>query len=214
MPARGRPPTLTRAAVLDSALALLDDGGLDAFSMRALGARLGVDPMAVYHYFPSRTALLDGVVERIFAEVPIADLTGDWHADATASVHAFRRAVLDHPAGIPLMAMRPAVTPPAFAPTEALLDALAPAGLTPAEALDVAQSLGRLTMGHVIAQAGPPPGADRDGRESAHAEAAAALPPEDFPRLSSAYAAGYSIDHDALFARAVDALLTSLVDGR
>jgi TetR/AcrR family tetracycline transcriptional repressor len=159
--------------------------------MRMLGTRLGVDPMAIYHYFPNRTALLDGVVERIFSEVRSPDLTGDWRVDASASVHAFRQTVLAHPAAIPLMAMRPAVTPAAFAPTETLLEALAPAGLSPREAFDAAQSLGRLTMGHVIAQGGPPPGADRDGREAAHA-------------------AGYAIDHDELFAGAVDAALTGL----
>jgi len=143
MATRGRPPALSRAAVLDGALSLLDDAGLDAFSMRALGTRLGADPMAVYHYFPSRTALLDGVVERIFAEVVPPERTGDWTVDVTASTHAFRDAVLAHPAAIPLMAMRPAVTPDAFRITESLLEALAPAGLSARDALDVAQALGR-----------------------------------------------------------------------
>lgn len=210
MATRGRPPALSRAAVLDGALSLLDDVGLDAFSMRALGTRLGADPMAVYHYFPSRTALLDGVVERIFAEVVPPDRTGDWAVDVTASTHAFRDAVLAHPAAIPLMAMRPAVTPDAFRITESLLEALAPAGLSARDALDVAQALGRLTMGHAIAQAGAPPGADQDGREQAHAESAAALPADRFPHLARAYADGYEIDHDALFARAVEATLTGV----
>ncbi len=212
MASRGRPPSLTRAAVLDGAIGLLDDVGLDAFSMRALGRRLGVDPMAVYSYFPSRTAILDGVVERIFAECRLPARTGDWRADAAAVGHAFRRALLAHPAAIPLMAMRPAVTIDAFEVTEALLESLAPAALPPRAALDIAQLLGRLTVGHAIAQAGPPPGADQDGRERAHAESAAALPADRFPHLASAYAQGYVIDHDALFATAVDATLAAVAE--
>jgi AcrR family transcriptional regulator len=208
---RPRPrAALSRQAVLDGALDLLDEVGLDAFSMRALGTRLGADPMAIYHYFPSRTTLLDGLIERIFAEVVPPDRTGEWRTDAAASVRALRLALLAHPEAVPLVAMRPPVSPQAFDATEALLEALSPAGLTPRETLDVAQMLGRLTIGHVVAQAGPPPGADRDGRETAHADAAAALPAERFPHIAQAYAEGYTIDHSALFERSVEVVLASV----
>ncbi len=198
---------LSRAAVLDAALGLLDEGGLDAFTMRRLGARLGADPMAVYHYFANRTLLLDGLVERIFAEMETPVPTGHWREDAAASLRALRRALLAHPEAVPLVAMRPPVSPSAFEPTEALLEALAPAGLNPRETLDAAQLLARMTMGHVVAQAGPPPGADRDGREGAHATAASSLPDDRFPQIARAYAEGYAIDHDQLFEQGLDAML-------
>ncbi|WP_167756791.1 hypothetical protein [Orlajensenia leifsoniae] len=50
-------------------------------------------------------------------------------------------------------------------------------------------------------------------------EAASTLPADRFPRIASAFAAGYGIDHDVLFARAVEATLADvehpvLDDGR
>jgi AcrR family transcriptional regulator len=41
-----------------AALELLEEGGLEAVTMRALGRRLGVNPMATYHYFESKEAVL------------------------------------------------------------------------------------------------------------------------------------------------------------
>ena len=57
--ARPTRPTLSRAYIVSKALALIDRDGLEKFSMRRLGADLEVDPMAVYHYFPTKADLFD-----------------------------------------------------------------------------------------------------------------------------------------------------------
>jgi len=57
--------------VLSAAHALIERGGLAAFSMRRLGARLGCEPMSVYHYFPSKAHLLDALVDRALAGVTV-----------------------------------------------------------------------------------------------------------------------------------------------
>jgi AcrR family transcriptional regulator len=62
---------LTRGRVLSAAHALIERGGLAAFSMRGLGARLGCEPMSVYHYFPSKAHLLDALVDRALAGVTV-----------------------------------------------------------------------------------------------------------------------------------------------
>jgi len=62
---------LTRGRVLSAAHALIERGGLAAFSMRRLGARLGCEPMSVYHYFPSKAHLLDALVDRALAGVTV-----------------------------------------------------------------------------------------------------------------------------------------------
>lgn len=56
---------LSRERIIDTALALVDANGLEALSMRRLGAELGMDPMAAYYYVPSKAALLDAVVEAV-----------------------------------------------------------------------------------------------------------------------------------------------------
>ena len=57
--------------MLYAAHALIERGGLAAFSMRRLGARLGCEPMSVYHYFPSKAHLLDALVDRALAGVTV-----------------------------------------------------------------------------------------------------------------------------------------------
>lgn len=57
--------------MLSAAHALIERDGLAAFSMRGLGARLGCEPMSVYHYFPSKAHLLDALVDRALAGVTV-----------------------------------------------------------------------------------------------------------------------------------------------
>ena len=66
----GRPrrvaPALDSASILQAALALLEEQG-DAFSMRALAQSLGVDAMAVYHYYAGKEELLLALMAQRFA---------------------------------------------------------------------------------------------------------------------------------------------------
>jgi len=60
--------------ILVAAVEFIDECGLRALTMRALGARLGVEAMSLYYYVPGKESLLDGVVETV-----IDDLYGDPH---------------------------------------------------------------------------------------------------------------------------------------
>src|SRR3954447_7655253 len=64
---------INREAVLDATLALAEERGLDAVSMRAVAARLGVTPMALYRHVGDKQGLLDGLVERLLADQPVTD---------------------------------------------------------------------------------------------------------------------------------------------
>ena len=59
----GRAPQISREAVLDAALRLADEHGLDAVTMHAVARRLQVTPMALYRHVDDKNALLDGLVE-------------------------------------------------------------------------------------------------------------------------------------------------------
>src|SRR3712207_1460150 len=60
---------LDRRRVLGAAIEFIDQQGLDALTMRRLGAHLGVEAMALYRYVPGRENLLDGVVESVIDEL-------------------------------------------------------------------------------------------------------------------------------------------------
>jgi AcrR family transcriptional regulator len=69
---RGRPARgqgVTRDAILDAALALLDGDGDAGLSMRTLAARLGVTPMSLYHHVTDRAGLLQALSDRLYGGV-------------------------------------------------------------------------------------------------------------------------------------------------
>ena len=82
-----------RRAVLDAAMALFHEGGLDGVTMRGVATRVGVSAMALYHYFPSKAALLHGLWEATITELQ-ADLNQAIEA-AGLDAHARLRAWID-----------------------------------------------------------------------------------------------------------------------
>src|SRR5581483_7836700 len=68
MPKTGEP--LTRQRILEAALHLIDREGLEGFSMRKLGAVLGVEAMSLYNHVESKRALFDGVIEQLIVQSP------------------------------------------------------------------------------------------------------------------------------------------------
>jgi len=199
-------PGLDRASILDRALALLDAEGLEAFSMRGLGRALGVDPMAVYYYFPNQGALFDGVVERIYegAGLPEGTPPSEPAARLKGAVGRLRQAFLAHPAALALVATRPAATADVWARAEAWLGLLAEAGVPVDRRLDTITCLTVFTIGHALAQAGAPVGGP------------SALPapepdPAALPLFTEAWAAAQPYDPDRQFSRGLQALVSGLL---
>ena len=62
---------LTRERIESEALTLIEAQGLEGFSTRKLGERLGCEAMSIYHHFPSKAQLLDALVDRTLASIPI-----------------------------------------------------------------------------------------------------------------------------------------------
>ena len=93
---RGRPranePKLSRDQILDAALGLIAEVGFGGLTMRALARRLGIDPMAVYHYFADKDALLDAAADRSFASLrPRMPAAPDWKSRLRALARAYLR---------------------------------------------------------------------------------------------------------------------------
>src|SRR5690242_18157615 len=127
---------LTRAHILDAALAIVDRDGLKGLTMRGLGAALGVEAMTLYHYVPTKEALIDGLVERVFTTAAgPAGHSGDYRSRLRAYAESLRTTLLAHPALLPVIA-RPAATPATLDAVEALLRALTAAGFSLGRALD------------------------------------------------------------------------------
>ena len=100
-----RPP-LSRLRIARAALAVVDRDGLDALSMRRLGAELGVEGMAIYRHFPNKAAVLAGIVEVLLAELVIPPPSNvPWQAVFREVSRAYRALLLRHPHAIRLLAL-------------------------------------------------------------------------------------------------------------
>src|SRR2546430_14954368 len=96
---------LTPERILDAAIELIDRDGLEALSMRHLGSALSVEAMSLYRHFASKTALLEGVVGRLLAELllPVPG-SAPWQESFRALARGYRQLLLRHPNAIPLLA--------------------------------------------------------------------------------------------------------------
>ncbi len=92
-----RPEPLSHDRILDAAVAVLDDGGPSALTMRRLAAELDVTPMAVYKWYAGRDELIDALTARAVAAVePPPVSVGTWAERTTALAVGIRSVLLDH----------------------------------------------------------------------------------------------------------------------
>jgi len=159
-PGSGR-GNLDRRRILGAAVELIDRDGLRALTMRRLGARLGVEAMALYHYMPSRENLLDGIVESV-----IDELYGDpdvhmqapdgWQPYVQRLAHGVRRIALAHPQVFPLVATRPPAAPWVRPPLrslrwmESFLQTLQDCGFNDADAVAAYRAFSSFLLGHLL----------------------------------------------------------------
>lgn len=88
------------------ALALADSEGIEALSMRRLGRELNAGAMSLYHHVRDKEALLDGMVDLVFAEIHLPDGHGDWQTIMRARAVSAREVLVRHPWAITLMESR------------------------------------------------------------------------------------------------------------
>lgn len=152
-PRRGAP--LTREAIAHAALARIDALGLDALSMRSLGAALGVEGMALYHHYRNKAELLDDVLDLLLDEIEAA-LSG-----AGAPLQRLRRAfeevrqlAIRHPHAFWLLPTRRFRTARALQFYERLLGDFRAAGFDAAQSARFFRLLAGFTSGAGLAEIG------------------------------------------------------------
>jgi AcrR family transcriptional regulator len=78
---RGKPPVLTEKEIVDAALTIIRQEGLDGLSMRRLSRELGRSAMAPYWHVADKRELLDLVAREVLAEVQVPALdSGPWES--------------------------------------------------------------------------------------------------------------------------------------
>ncbi|GGP53128.1 TetR/AcrR family transcriptional regulator C-terminal domain-containing protein [Saccharothrix coeruleofusca] len=117
-------------AIVEAAVAVADEQGMAALSMRAVGQRLGRTAMALYTYVPSKAELIDLMYDKVLGELPAEhDLSRGWRAALTAWARETRAFYLRHPWVLQVSQARPVLGPNEFATLEALARVLHGTGL-------------------------------------------------------------------------------------
>ena len=175
---------LTRQRVLEEALRLIDEEGLEACTMRKLGARLGVEAMSLYNHVENKRALLDEVVELLVLQAPLPDRSEVTpREELWIFAHSMRDGLRAHLRVLPLVAASPLRTPGALLIVDRLLGAIHRAGVTGVESIYVLQVIVGYVIGHTLVQTGgravdlePGPSGPSAWRQ---------VPAEEYPRLHS-----------------------------
>jgi len=143
-----RRATLTRERIVELALEIIDEDGLDALNMRRLAAEAGVKPMSLYHHFPNKSAILGAVSEKIAAAALGASPPHpDWQGRVRQlflGLHALTEA---HPRALPLISTAVIRTPSGRRWMEELMSTLLGAGFSEDRAATVYHVLGSYTLG-------------------------------------------------------------------
>jgi TetR/AcrR family tetracycline transcriptional repressor len=194
---------LDRDTVLETALRLVDEVGLDGLSLRRLAKELGVQAPALYWHFPSKQDLLDHLA---VAAMKRDGLDSDrppepgqtWDEWLAEGMRAIRRAMLAHRDGARLAAgNRP--TPESWPRIERNAGVLVDAGFDPADAVRAMVVLGHYVSGFVLDEQHDAERAD---------EEPPGFDPAAFPHLAAGGAA--AADRDALFEYGLQRMLDGM----
>jgi AcrR family transcriptional regulator len=145
---------LDRNAVLDAAIAVLDDEGRAALTMRGVARRLDVEAASLYTHVRSKDDLVDGVLDRVLEGIAVPALDPDWRRALTEGLTAYRRTLVAHPAVVGLMAERARATQAQLRLVERSIQLLESAGFTTAQAVEAHVTLVAYILGFVAQEVG------------------------------------------------------------
>lgn len=141
---------LNRERVLAEALRLVDEEGLSALTMRALGGRLGVEGMAVYNHVPGKAALRAGIGELLWVELErSAAPEADWRRSMRALAAAVRQLAREHPHAYPLL-MTPGWPAPGLRLFASQLHTLQAAGYDETRAAEILRAVFSYAYGYAM----------------------------------------------------------------
>lgn len=151
---RGPARTLDHAAITDAAIALADQHGLDAVSMRKVAGRMDHSTMSLYRHIGSKDDLVELMYDAVLGELALPPApSGDWRTDVTGLVCDLRRLHHRHP-WIGRLGHRPALGPNSIRVLEYLLACVDGLGLEIDGMLDVVSTALAFTRGFVQSELG------------------------------------------------------------
>jgi AcrR family transcriptional regulator len=175
---------LSRARIIDAAIALVERHGEEALSMRAVAAELGVAVMSLYNHVPNKAALLDGIARRVMSGLVLdEDTDADWKTQARTLIRAFRRVAREYPASMNLIVTHSVELPFGIRPIERALAITDLAGFDGATSVKVMRAILAYALGAQLRETDMVKMLDYLPPDPA--AAFAELDPEEFPHVTA-----------------------------
>lgn len=170
---------LTEEQILRTALDVLRRDGVEGLSQRRLAGELGVTPMTLYRYYPSKDALLDAIADQALVVPEVADPGVPWYEQLRQVLTAVHDSFQRSPGVAELMAARSMTGPGVDELRERILGLMVGAGVNGDEALQVLGVINRYLLGCAMVE-----GRTRRADDSAEANRLSALDPVKYPTLT------------------------------
>jgi AcrR family transcriptional regulator len=174
---------MNREQVLRAAVALADEAGIESLSMRRLGQALGVEAMSLYNHVPGKEALLDGMVDAVFAEIDLP-AGEDWKKALRQRAISMRAALNRHRWAIGLMESRTSPGATTLRQHDAVIGCLLAAGFSMELTAHAFAAVDSYVYGFALQEKGLP--FDRPEQTAEMAQAMLAhFPVDEFPHLAA-----------------------------
>jgi len=143
--------TLSRGRIVEAAVALIDGGGLAAFTMPRLAEQLGVGTMSLYRHIEDKDDLLDAMAEQLISGIDVPDgEPADWETRVVGYLRSLRDQAICHPALARLLADRGLTVGPVFNQLETVHSILRAAGFADRDAVRAFYSLLTYVFGSLM----------------------------------------------------------------
>jgi AcrR family transcriptional regulator len=121
---------LSRDRILQAALELADEGGIESLTMRKLGQMLGFEAMSLYNHVANKDDVLHGILDLVLDETELPSPVGDWHTAIRSSAISVHHALRRHPWASPLLMSPGRIRPGRLRYMDSLLGRLREAGFS------------------------------------------------------------------------------------
>lgn len=208
----GRPAKFSRAQLQKAALALVDERGLDALSMRSLAAAVGTGAMTLYNHVADRAELDALVIDAVMAEARWKRSASydDWRDEVRAVATTIWRAVRAHPHVVPLILTRRSRSPALAELSEALLRGLARSGRSGAELLIAFRTVSAFIAGMAQVELAGPLSVQAGEEPQEVIDRFRALPADRFPHLIEIATAAMRSTAEREFKRGLEVVIAGL----
>ncbi len=180
---------VNRDLAVERAVAVADGEGIEAVTMRRLARELGVEAASLYHHVSGKDEILDGLVDRVSAEIELPPRTEGWRNPVSQRAHNTRAVLRRHPWAVALMASRAAPGPATLRLLEAGIRYFREGGFSVQEAAHAISTVDSYVHGFVLQEVNLP------FRDESQLAAMTGAIMDQFPRADFPYLFELTTEH-------------------